>query len=77
MGMSSAEDRTQTKAGLHLGTEAEGCWWRRYPGGGFLARGNGRMWTDERGVYFHRYLTAEPLHITWSLVHSIQRGTCH
>ncbi len=70
-------NRFGRKVTVHVGTEMGGRWWRRYGRGGFFARGNGRMWTDPQGLYFHRYLTAQPMLIPWTQVRSIESGVFH
>ncbi len=64
----------QTKVGLYVGTEVEGRWWRRYTGGASL---RGATAACGRTGGPSRYLTADALHSTWSLVHSIQSGAFH
>ena len=63
--------------GLYLGTERGGRWWRRYTAPGFLARGNGRMWSDVRGLWFHKLLSRSPLHIPWERIESIDVTAWH
>lgn len=67
----------QPSAGLYIGTDVDSRWRDRYTRRGFLARGNGRIWTDEQGIFFHRYLTREPLFIAWAAVESIESTAFH
>jgi hypothetical protein len=67
----------EKKAGHYLGTEINERWWRRYGRDGFLARGNGKYWFDEDELCFLRYLTSEPLKISYDEIENISTGTWH
>ncbi len=64
--------------GLYLGTEINKKWWRRYAQDKLLMRGNGEFWHDEKGFYFLRYLTKEPIFIPFDKMLEISLGgDCH
>jgi len=63
--------------GMHLGTVVVAGGWRRAMGEGLLARGSGRLWTDEHGIWFHMRLTSDPLVIPYLLVEDLEVGRCH
>lgn len=63
--------------GLYLGTEINEKWWKRYVKGGFLARGNGEFWIDDKGFYFLRYLIREPIFIPFESMVEIKPGKWH
>jgi hypothetical protein len=67
----------QPTTGLYVGTDVGGRWWDRYTRDGFFPRGNGMLWTDARGLSFHRLLAREPLHIPWSVVTAIDWAAFH
>ena len=67
----------EKQKGLYLGTEINEKWWRRYAKAGFLARGNGEYWLDEKGFYFLRYLTREPIFIPFDSMVGTKLGTWH
>lgn len=63
--------------GAYLGTEINGKWWRRFRKAGFFARGNGEYWLDDTGLFFHRLLTRDPLHIPLEAMDSLKIGKWH
>jgi hypothetical protein len=65
----------QARTSRNVGTDVGGRWWDRTTRGGLLVLGNGRMWTDEQGLFFHRDLTGKPLFIARSSVESIESTT--
>jgi hypothetical protein len=65
------------QSGHYLGTEIDEQWWRRFHGEGFFARGNGTYWLDETALFFHRYLTSNPLRIPYDHIKGIEIGTWH
>lgn len=67
----------EKKKGLYLGTEIAEKWWRRYTKDNLLMRGNGDYWYDERGFYFLRDLTQEPIFIPYNVIQEIKLGTWH
>jgi hypothetical protein len=77
MGLSSRGFVMRAKAGWHVGTEMGGRWWRRYADRAFSIRGFGHLWSDKRGLYFHRWLTGEPPSLSDSQLESIASGAFH
>lgn len=65
------------RPGAYLGTEIDQKWWRRYRKEGFFMRGNGTYWFDDKGLYFLRYLTREPLFISFGDMREARLGTWH
>lgn len=63
--------------GQYLGTERDGRWWRRDSSPGFFGRGNGRIGSDERGVWYHKLLAADPFYLPWERIQSIDTSTWH
>lgn len=63
--------------GLYLGTEIDEKWWKRYTKGGLFMRGNGEYWYDDKGFYFLRYLTQEPIFISYGDILEIKLGKWH
>lgn len=63
--------------GLYLGTEIDEKWWKRYKKDKFLTRGNGEYWYDDKGFYFLRYFTEEPIIIPFSEIIKIKLGKWH
>jgi hypothetical protein len=68
---------SQKYEGAYLGTEINEVWWRRYKKDKMFARGNGKFWFDETGIYFHRYLTKTPIHIPFAKIRSLKTGHWH
>ena len=67
----------ETQKGLYLGTEINEKWRRRYVQSGFLARGNGQYWFDDKGFYFLRTLTREPIFISFDKIFGVKLGKWH
>ena len=67
----------QKKLGQYLGTEIDEKWYKRYMRDKMFARGNGHFWHDEKGIYFHRFLTKTPLLIPWHRITKIKVGNWH
>ncbi len=67
----------EKKRGHYLGTEVDEKWWRRYVKGGFLARGLGEYWLVNSAIFFHRYLTADPIEISLSDIFDVKVGKWH
>ncbi|NIP43143.1 MAG: hypothetical protein GWO41_02780 [candidate division Zixibacteria bacterium] len=63
--------------GAYLGTEINEVWWKRYKKDKMFARGNGKFWFDEMGIYFHRYLTRQPLYIPFNQMRAFKIGQWH
>lgn len=63
--------------GLYLGTEIDEKWWRRYTKDKLLMRGNGEYWYDDKGFYFLRHLTKEPIFIPFDAMLEIKLGKWH
>jgi hypothetical protein len=63
--------------GHYLGTEIDKKWWRRYRKDGFLARGLGEYWIENSLLYFHRYLTVNPIVISLCDVCEVKIGKWH
>lgn len=47
---------------------------RRFPGWGFMMRGNGIFYTGAAGIYFLRYATKEPMYIPYRNIKGIDVG---
>jgi hypothetical protein len=67
----------EKKNGYYYGTEIEEQFWRRYTKDGFFARGNGRYWIDNDGLFFLRYLTRKPMFIPFTAVIEVKLGNKH
>lgn len=67
----------EKKSGYYFGTEIFEKWWKRYRQWGFFARGLGKYWIGDDGLYFHRYLTREPLIISFSDIKEVKSGKWH
>jgi hypothetical protein len=65
------------RRGCYLGTEIDERWWKRYAKEGLFARGNGEYWFDDEAFYFLRYLTRDPIVITFNKVSDLKVGTWH
>ncbi len=65
------------KRGNYFGTEIDGAWFRRFREDGFFARGNGKLWLDEGGLFFLRTLTKTPLEIPWREMTGVRLGKWH
>jgi hypothetical protein len=65
------------RRGHYLGTEIDEKWWKRYAKEGLFARGNGEYWFDDEAFYFLRYLTRDPIVITFNKVSDLKVGTWH
>jgi hypothetical protein len=63
--------------GSYLGTEIDEIWWKRYKQDKMFARGSGQFWFDDKGMYFHRYLTKEPIHIPFAWMRAFKIGHWH
>lgn len=63
--------------GHYLGTEIDEKWWKRYRKNKFLARGKGEYWIKHETLYFHRYLTKEPIEIPVSKIIDVRIGKSH
>ena len=63
--------------GLYLGTEIDEKWWKRYTKDNLFVRGNGQYWYDDKGFYFLRDLTQEPIFIPFEAIIEIKLGTWH
>jgi hypothetical protein len=68
---------TEKKKGHYLGTEIDEKWWRRYTGGGLLARGIGEFWIDASALFFRRYFTEAPIEISLGDVIDVKVGKWH
>ncbi len=69
--------KTYTKCGHYLGTEKENKWWRRYREDGYLARGIGEFWLDDKTLFFKRNLTQKPLTILIRDIVEVKTGKWH
>lgn len=65
------------KSGYYYGTEIDGKWWKRYKKAFYFMRGNGEYWLDEKGIYFRRFMTQEPLMIPFNKIRDIKSGWFH
>jgi len=65
------------KNGYYYGTEVDEKWWKRYKKASYFMRGNGEYWLDEKGIYFRRFMTQEPLMIPFSKIRDIKSGWFH
>lgn len=63
--------------GAYLGTEVDEKWWKRYRKDRLFMRGNGEYWHDDKGFYFRRYLTRQPIFIPFHTIIEIKSGTWH
>lgn len=63
--------------GLYLGTEINEKWWKRYTKDKLFMRGNGEYWYDDKGFYFLRNFTKEPIFIPFSEILEIKMGKWH
>ena len=63
--------------GLYLGTDMNGCWWKRYKKNKMFARGSGEYWFDNEKFYFLRYLFTDPITIPFQQVSEIKTGKFH
>ncbi len=63
--------------GAYIGTEIDEIWWKRYKQDKMFARGNGKFWFDDKGIYFHRYLTKTPMFIPFNLMQEFKISTWH
>lgn len=63
--------------GLYLGTEINEKWWKRYTKDKLFMRGNGEYWYDDKGFYFLRYLTENPIFIPFGAMLEIKLGKWH
>lgn len=68
---------TNKNRGAYLGTEINEKWWTRYRKDKFFARGSGYYWYDNKGLYFLRFLTKEPIFIPFNSVIEIKLGKWH
>ena len=68
---------TNKKTGLYLGTDIDEKWWKRYTKDKLLARGNGKYWYDDDSFYFLRYLTKEPIAISFNKMKELKTGKWH
>jgi hypothetical protein len=67
----------EKRRGHYLGTEIDGKWWRRYRKDGFFVRGLGEYWIENSFLYFHRYLTLNPIVISLCDVCEVKIGKWH
>ena len=67
----------EQRTGYYFGTEINGKWYRRCNRDGLLARGRGKYWFDEKGVFFLRTMTKNPIMISYSDIYDIQTGSWH
>lgn len=65
------------KSGYYYGTEINQKWWKRYKEPTYFMRGNGEYWLDEKGIYFRRFMTQEPLMIPFNKIENIKSGWFH
>jgi hypothetical protein len=65
------------KSGYYYGTEIDEKWWKRYKQSTFFMRGNGEYWLDDKGVYFRRFTTQEPLMIPFKKIKNVKYGRFH
>jgi hypothetical protein len=63
--------------GHYLGTEIDEKWWKRYRKNKFLARGKGEYWIKQETLYFHRYLTKQPIEISFAKLADVKIGKSH
>lgn len=67
----------EQEKGNYFGTEKDGAWFKRFRQDGFFARGNGRFWLGEEGLFFLRKLTKIPLEIRWDEMTDVHLGKWH
>ena len=67
----------EKKTGYYAGTEIDGKWWRRYRHDGYLIRGNGEFWVDDKALVFRRYLVNPLIRIQFEQVDDIMIGMWH
>jgi hypothetical protein len=63
--------------GNYAGTVIDRRWWRRYRRKTFFARGSGRLWLEEEGLFFLRYLTRKPLFIPFPAMTGTRTARWH
>ena len=66
-----------SRVGHYLGTEIDEKWWKRYRKNKFLARGKGEYWFKQEILYFHRYLTKQPIEIPVDNLVDVKIGKSH
>ncbi len=70
-------DSTNRRNGHYLGTEIDEKWWKRYRKDKFFARGNGQCWFDDTAFFFRRYLTKQPIQISFATIIDVKIGKLH
>lgn len=65
------------KGGYYFGTEIDEKWWKRYKKGKMFARGLGKYWFDDSGLYFLRALTRKPMFISYASMLKVKTGKWH
>jgi hypothetical protein len=75
--LNSQESLMNKKCGYYLGTEIDEKWWKRYFKEGFFAQGRGEYWYDDIDFFFIRYLTSEPIEISFDKMSDLKVGAWH